>query len=105
MADASGTRNRTRARTLPSSIAGASASSLSVRYTGPARPVIAMFTITSDHSPLDNSASAWLRCGTIRTCQPSESSTCRSADWLASSSSMIRIPIFLPMHAPYALRV
>src|ERR1700730_17159522 len=78
---------------MPASTAGASANSLRVEYTGPDRPVIEILTITSDHSPLDSSGSASLMSGTIRTCHPSESSTCRNADWLATSSSMIRIPI------------
>src|SRR6267378_4400925 len=77
---------------MPPSTAGASANSLRVEYTGPDRPVIETLTITSDHSPLDNSGRASLRTGTIRTFQPSESSTCRSADWLTTSSSIIRIP-------------
>src|ERR1700726_1497406 len=78
---------------MPPSTAGDSANSLRVEYTGPDRPVIEILTITSDHSPLDNSGSASLMSGTIWTCQPSESSTCRRAVWLTTSSSMIRIPI------------
>src|SRR5207253_6798814 len=39
-------------------------------------------------------ALAWLARGTMRTVQPSSSSTRRRAAWLAPSSSMIRMPIW-----------
>src|SRR5207245_6859962 len=44
--------------------------------------------------PLASTAIAWLARGTMRTVQPSSSSTWRRAAWLASSSSMIRMPIW-----------